>query len=256
MKHAEQETDNEIEGNVSGTAFQAGSIAFNLGSPGKSKRGRVFWSLATSAVVVAFVVASTLAMKLTAPGGPTRETPAAATGASPVEAAVVPAPVSTGALPAPATAARPGPNVQPGRQTTSAPAVVPPVTTTTTTTAKAVTVPSVSAGDDVRFSGTVPFGSYNLDLAQPRGMDGMNVWPLTPGRLHGDENYWLAEWTGDGTPGKAECDTDISQRGTRDATNLVAGSRVCGRTPGGRTFLVEVAAVDSTTITGQVTVWE
>ncbi|MDX8049657.1 hypothetical protein SK571_09730 [Lentzea sp. BCCO 10_0798] len=253
MTHADQETGNEIEGNVSGTAFQAGSIAFNLGAPDKPKRGKAFWG-ATASVVVAVAAVSTLATKLSPSGEPTRETPAAVTGANSAEAAVTTAPVSAGVLPATTTAGRPAPIVPTARQTVSAPAVVPPVITTTV--AKAATLPPVSTGDGVRFSGTVAFGSYNLDLQQPRGMDGMNVWPLTPGRLHGDENYWLVEWTGDGTPGRAECDTGISQRGTRDATNLVAGSRVCGRTPGGRTFLVDVTAVDSTTITGQVTVWE
>ena len=38
--------------------------------------------------------------------------------------------------------------------------------------------------------------------------------------------------------------------------NLVAGSRVCGSTPEGRTFRIEVAAVDPAGITGQVTVWD
>lgn len=254
MTQADQETDNEIEGNVSGTAFQAGSIAFNLGVPHKSKRGRAFWGVTASVAVVAVAGVSTMAMKLTSSGEPTGETPAAVTSAHSTEATVTPAPVSAGVPPATTTAVRPAPIVTTARQTVSAPAVVPPVVTTTA--AKAATLPSAPTGDGVRFSGTVPFGSYNLDLEQPRGMDGMNVWPLTPGRLHGDENYWLAEWASDGTPGRAECDTDLSQRGTRDATNLVAGSRVCGRTPGGRIFLVDVTAVDSTTITGQVTVWD
>ena len=108
----------------------------------------------------------------------------------------------------------------------------------------------------MRFSGTLSFGSYNLDFRQPRGMDGHNVWPLTPGRLHGDPGYWLAEWISDGVPGRAECAAHLTKEATSDAGNLVAGSRVCGSTPEGRTFRIEVAAVDPAGITGQVTVWD
>ncbi|GGM74187.1 hypothetical protein GCM10011609_07480 [Lentzea pudingi] len=253
MTHSDQETDNGIEGNVS-TAFQAGSMAITLGAPAKPVRGRAFWGATAAVSVLAVAGVSTLAMKLIAPGEPGREMPAAVTSPNSVEAAATSSPAPAVLPVTTTTAGRPAAIVTTARPTVNAPAVVPPVVTTTA--AKAATLPPVPTGDGVRFSGTVPFGSYNLDLAEPRGMDGMNVWPLTPGRLHGDENYLLAEWTGDGTPGRDECAADIARRGTRDAVNLIAGSRVCGRTPGGRTFLVEVSAVDTTTITGRVTVWE
>jgi hypothetical protein len=143
---------------------------------------------------------------------------------------------------------------RPGRQLTSSPIAATPTPTRRTTVVVATAPPP--AGSGVRFSGTLKFGSFHLDLAQPRDIPGTNVWPLTPDRLHGDDGYWLAEWISDGVPGQAECAAELGKRATRDADNLIAGSRVCGKTPGGRIFRVDVVTLDGTTITGQVTVWE
>jgi hypothetical protein len=108
----------------------------------------------------------------------------------------------------------------------------------------------------VRYSGTLTFGSYNLDLAQPRDIAAANVWQMPQNRLHGDENYQLVEWIGDSAPGQSECADDLAKRAQRDAEHVIIGSRICGRTPGGRIFRIDVAGLNDTTISGQVTVWE
>ncbi|MGW6928814.1 hypothetical protein ACWGE0_02045 [Lentzea sp. NPDC054927] len=243
--------DNGIDGDVSGTSFQARSIGGDVyvGTPVKPRSRKGLWL--TVPATAAVVTITALAWELDEPGNPTpvaTTTVATDTGTTSAPAATTGAPARSTA----AGAARPAPVNQAPRPSGGALATVTPLPTTAITIAAAP--PPAESG--VRYSGTVPFGSYNLDLPQPRDMDGMNVWPLTPGRLHGDEGYWLAEWVGDGVPGRDECAADLTQRATRDAENLIVGSRVCGKTPGGRIFLVEVVTMDSATITGQVTVWE
>jgi hypothetical protein len=252
LPHSDQST-NDIDGDVSGTSIQAGSISFNLGEPGKPPRGKAFWYLTVSgAAAVAGVVA--LALVLVWPDESAKQTPVAATITTTAENGTTAAPASS----APATstaagAARPAPVSSPPRPPVGAPITGP---STPTTTFDIAVAPPPSTGDGVRFSGTLPFGSYNLDVQQPRGVDGHNVWPLTPGRLHGDPGYWLAEWISDGVPGRADCVAHLAKEATSDAGNLVAGSRVCGSTPEGRIFRIEVVAVDPAGISGQVTVWE
>jgi hypothetical protein len=112
------------------------------------------------------------------------------------------------------------------------------------------------AGDGVRFSGTLRFASYHLDPVPPRDVPESNVWALTPTRLHGDPGYWLAEWFAEGVPGRADCLAHLATNATLDADNVVVGSRVCGKTPAGRIFRIDVTALDGSAITGQVTVWE
>lgn len=253
MKHSDQSTENGVDGDVSGTSIQAGSIEINLGAPRKLRWRKVLWYLIGPAAV-AVVASSTFALKPVAPDEPADRTPVAVTTATTAESTATPPPASP--RPAPPTAAaapRPAPI-----GTTPRPGSLNPVTTAPTTTTTAVTVVAAPppAATGVRFSDTLRFGSFNLDLAQPRDLPGTNIWPLTPGRLHGDDGYWLAEWLGDGVPGRAECAAELKNRATRDAEHLIAGSRVCGRTPGGRIFLVDVVALDSTTIIGQVTVWD
>jgi hypothetical protein len=188
------------------------------------------------------------------PGSQVQQTPAAATSAASAETATT-SPHASGA-PATTTAAgaaRPAPGGSVPRSTSAIPTTAAP-TTTTTTTAVAVAPPPAATG--VRYSGTLQFGSFHLDLAQPRDVPGTNLWRLTQQRLHGDDGYELAEWLGDGAPGQAECAADLVKRATKDAENLIAGSRVCGRSPAGRIFRIDVVAIDTTAITGDVTVWE
>lgn len=255
MNHSDQSTENEADGDNSGTVLQAGTIGGDVyvGASAPPRRRRIRWYLCIPAVAV--VAGAGVAVKLALPDEPVRETSVAATVATATESGTT----SSSASSAPATstaaaAARPAPASPTPRPPVGAPTTVPPTPTTTFDLA-AAPPPPPPAGVGVRFNGTLTFGSYNLDLLQPRRMDGYNVWPLLAGRLHGDEGYWLAEWAGDGVPGRSECDSVLTQRATRDAENLVAGSRVCGKTPESRIFLVEVVAVDGTTINGQVTVW-
>jgi hypothetical protein len=255
LTQPDQSTENDVGGDVSGTSFQAGSIGGDvyLGTPARPRWLKGLLYLAVPVVVAAGASAVALVKVLT-PDDPAEATPAAVTTVTSAETTTAPATTTRVLAPPVAGANRPAPPGSTAR--TSVGATVPVTTTTTSATAivAAAAPPPVATG--VRYSGTLSFGSYNLDLPAPRDVDGRNVWPLTPGRLHGDENYWLAEWLGDGTPGKAECAAELTSRATRDAENLAAGSRVCGSTPEGRIFRIEVVAVNSTTITGQVTVWD
>ncbi|MFS8097088.1 hypothetical protein LFM09_08085 [Lentzea alba] len=254
MKHSDQSTDNDVSGDNSGTAIQAGSIGGDVyvGTPGKlSWRKALRYSAVPTAALLA--CSAVAAVALLALDEPAPQTPAAATASASAETGTPSAPaVSTPGAPARPTtagAARPAPGGKATSSTSSRPVTVEPTTTT-------VAVAAAPPPAGVRFSGTLQFGSFHLDLAQPRDMPGTNIWPLTPGRLHGDDGYWLAEWLSDNVPGQAECADHVGQKATRDAENLIAGSRVCGQTPGGRIFLVDVVALDSSTITGQVTVWD
>ncbi|RAS70178.1 hypothetical protein C8D87_101478 [Lentzea atacamensis] len=249
MKHSDQSTDNAVDGDVQGTSIQAGSIGeVHVTAQREPRWRRPSWFLGVAAAVVS---AAVLAFVLV-PGEQAQHTPAAATTATSAPAVTASPPASG----APATtttagAARPAPGGSVPRTTNAVPTAVAP--TTTTTTAAAAPPPAATG---VRYSGTLQFGSFHLDLAQPRDVPGTNLWRLTQHRLHGDDGYELAEWLGDGAPGQAECAADLVKRATKDAENLVAGSRVCGRSPAGRIFRIDVVAIDSTAITGDVTVWE
>ncbi|GAA3625131.1 hypothetical protein GCM10022267_09130 [Lentzea roselyniae] len=250
MKHSDQSTDNAVDGDVQGTSIQAGSIGeVHVTAQREPRWRRPSWFLGVAAAVVS---AAVLAFVLV-PDEQAQHTTAAATTATSAPA-VTASPTASGA-PATTTtagAARPAPGGSVLRTTNAVPTAVAP--TTTTTTAAAVAPPPAATG--VRYSGTLQFGSFHLDLAQPRDVPGTNLWRLTQHRLHGDDGYELAEWLGDGAPGQAECAADLVKRATKDAENLVAGSRVCGRSPAGRIFRIDVVAIDSTAITGDVTVWE
>jgi hypothetical protein len=252
-----QSTGNDVEGDISGTSIQAGSIGeLHLSDPRKPRRRRDFRYLVMPAatVVGALALVALVLMELSAPNEPVKQTPAAATTAEPValpSSNPATSPLSPSA-PATAGAARPVPPGKHPRLTPSSPAAVTPAPPATSTSA--VTAP-LPAPTGVRFNGTLQFGSFHLDLAQPRNIPGTNVWSMPQNRLHGDDGYELAEWIIDGVPGAAECTTDLAKRATRDAENLIIGSRVCGRTPGGRIFRIDVIALDST-ITADVTVWD
>ncbi|GAA3464341.1 hypothetical protein ACFFSW_17745 [Saccharothrix longispora] len=253
MKQSDQPARNEVGGDV-GTSIQAGSISgdVHLHPPaGPLWRRRLLLPAVAAATAVG--TSATALVALTMSDEPARSappqavfitTPATETTGTVSHAPVVP---TVGAV-------RPMPTVPATRASGSVIVVATTTTITTTTTAFA---PSVAPPpvDAVRSSSELEFGSFNLDLSPPKRVDGRNVWTLTPGRLHGDENYWLAEWFGGGVPGQAECVAEITARGTRDAENLAAGSTVCGSTPEGRIFRIDVLAVDRVTITGQVVVW-
>ncbi|HUQ61122.1 hypothetical protein [Lentzea sp.] len=257
MKHSDQSTENDLDGDVSGTSFQAGSIEINVGAPGKRWRRKVL--LYCSAPAVAAVLGGSAAVvDLVSPGDQVVDLPAAVTSTVPAQATTTSSPGPATGAPAPrrptASAVRPTPPAAAPRANGNAPASLASPTTTTTPVSTVAAPPITTEG--ARYSGVLQFGSYHLDLPQPRDIAGTNVWPLTPGRLHGDPGYWLAEWITDGVPGRAECVARLAERSTQDAENLVQGSRVCGQTPEGRIFRIEVTALDSAGITGQVTVWE
>lgn len=256
MKHSDQSTENDLGGDVSGTAFQAGSIEINVGAPGRRWRRGIVWGLSALAVVAVAGAAVALA-GLMSPDERAVELPASVTGSITAEPSIAPEPPPTTDTPAPqrATAgtARPAPSASVVRPADDG--VVTPTRTTTTTAVSAAAGPTAPK-DDVRYSGQLRFGSLHLDLPQPRDIPGTNVWPLTPGRLHGDPGYWLAEWITDGVPGRSECKAHLAQRATQDAENLVAGSVVCGQTPEGRIFRIEVTTLDEHGIAARVQVWE
>ncbi len=256
MKHSDQSTENNLDGDVGGTSFQAGSIEINVGAPGKRWRRKVLLYLSAPAVA-AVLGGSAAVVNLVSPDDQAVELPASATSTVVVPTGTTSSPNPTTGAPVPrrptASAVRQAPPAPAPRPSGNAPATVEsPTTTTPVSTAAA---PRITT-DDARYRGLLQFGSYHLDLAQPRDIAGTNVWPLTPGRLHGDPGYWLAEWLIDGVPGRAECVARLAERSTQDAENLVQGSRVCGQTPEGRIFRIEVTVLDSSGITGEVTVWE
>jgi hypothetical protein len=251
LKKAEQSTENDISGDVHGTSLQAESIGdVYLGAPAKP---RWFTALQAALVVVIITGVTLTAAELASPTGPIRETPVAATGSTPAESGATSSPASAAsaqALPTMAGAARPAP---PGStpRTAGGTSVTAVPTTTTTAPAAAPTI----MGTGSRYTGELRFGSFHLDLATPRDVPGSNVWALTPTRLHGDPGYWLAAWHSDGVPERNECIDHLRANATLDADNVVVGSRVCGQTPEGRTFRIDVTVLDGGAITGQVTVW-
>ncbi|WP_433266620.1 hypothetical protein ACQPZF_41350 [Actinosynnema sp. CS-041913] len=125
------------------------------------------------------------------------------------------------------------------------------------TTVAVAPPPADPGGEAVRYRGSLTFGSYHLDLAQPRDIEGMNVWPTHRDVLHGDPDYQLVQWLDDALPGRADCAGYLFDHARKDADSLIVGSRVCGRTPGGRIFRIEILGFgENNRITGHVTVWE
>ncbi|MBW4715578.1 hypothetical protein [Saccharothrix obliqua] len=122
------------------------------------------------------------------------------------------------------------------------------------TTTPAVEAPT-GVAPPVRYRGTLPFGDYDLDQPQPRYAQGRNVWRVDRTTLHGDAGYELAVSSA-AAPGRAECAALARTRGESDVTGLAPGRRVCGTTPAGRVFRVDVIAVTGESTYGAVTVWE
>lgn len=125
----------------------------------------------------------------------------------------------------------------------------------------ATAVPAPAEGPErpdpaVRFAGDLPFGSFNLDYRQPRALEGRNVYRIQDARLYADDGFQLVEWPTDGAPDRAGCVAELAANGKRDATGLVPGGHVCGRTPEGRVFRIEVLDVSAEALRGRVLVWE
>jgi hypothetical protein len=154
-----------------------------------------------------------------------------------------------------------GPPPATGGPTTSAnaPATTPrpPGGTPVTTNTAVPRVEAPARQDDhaVRFQGELAFGDFNLDYQQPRNLPEHNVYRIQESRLYADDPILLVEWPSDSIPGYADCAAKVSADGKSDATGLVAHSGVCGRTPEGRVFRIEVLDVSPNVIRAQVTVW-
>ncbi|MEU3645997.1 hypothetical protein AB0E59_21615 [Lentzea sp. NPDC034063] len=222
-----------------------------LGEPARPRWLKAVQYLAVPAVAVVAGATLTVVQLVSRPQ-PITETPVA-------EASSVPAETGTTSPPAPAAGAQTpatmaGANRPVPSGSTPRTAGGTSVTAAPTTTSKAAVAAPLSTG--VRFSGELRFGSFHLDPATPRDVPESNVWALTPTRLHGDPGYWLAEWHSDGVPGHQECVAHLAKNATLDADNVVMGSRVCGKSPEGRIFRIDVTVLDGSAITGQVTVWE
>ncbi|MDX8142183.1 hypothetical protein SK854_08680 [Lentzea sp. BCCO 10_0061] len=254
MKHSDQSAENDISGDVHGTSLQATSMGdVYLGEPARPRWLKAVQYLAVPAVAI--VAGATLtAVQLVSPNDPITETPLAGASSVPAETTTASASSSAAGARTPATMVGANRPVPPG----STPRTVSGTSITATHTPKtkvtSAAAPITQSG--VRYSGELRFGSFHLDPAIPRDVPESNVWALTPTRLHGDPGYWLAEWHSDGVPGQQECVTHLEKNSTLDADNVVVGSRVCGKTPEGRIFRIDVTVLDGSAITGQVTVWE
>jgi hypothetical protein len=106
----------------------------------------------------------------------------------------------------------------------------------------------------VQLDEEVIFGSWNLDSVPLRKVDSEKVQALAGKMLYVTGKHVLAEWPGSSAPGKDECGTLVSEKGFNQVDNLVKGSIVCGRTPEGRIFRLDVLASGSE-IRTHATVW-
>ncbi|MEV8441539.1 hypothetical protein AB0425_29510 [Actinosynnema sp. NPDC051121] len=127
---------------------------------------------------------------------------------------------------------------------------------TTNTAVPRAETPARQGDHAVRFQGELAFGDFDLDYQQPRNLPEHNVYRIQESRLYADDPILLVEWPSDSIPGYADCAAKVSADGKSDATGLVAHSEVCGRTPDGRVFRIEVLDVSLNVIRAQVTVWE
>lgn len=254
LKHSDQSAENDISGDVHGTSLQATSMGdVYVGEPARPRWLKAVQYLAAPAVAV--VAGATLtAVQLVSPNDPITETPLAEAGSVPAETTTTSSSSSAADARTPATMAGANRPVPPGSTPRTASGTSITATRAPKTKVTSAAPPITQSG--VRYSGELRFGSFHLDPATPRDVPESNVWALTPTRLHGDPGYWLAEWHSDGVPGQQECVAHLEKNSTLDADNVVVGSRVCGKTPEGRIFRVDVTVLDGSAITGQVTVWE
>ncbi|SDC86042.1 hypothetical protein [Actinokineospora iranica] len=128
----------------------------------------------------------------------------------------------------------------------AAAATTPPTTTTSAKTTE----------PGVRFSGELVWGKFSLDFTEPRPLNNAQISGLSGNNLYSDGGGSVVEWKTDSTPTKDECARVAKANGSNQANGLVKGSRVCGLTPEGRVFRIDVEAVGSGGIVSQVTVWE
>jgi hypothetical protein len=68
-------------------------------------------------------------------------------------------------------------------------------------------------------------------------------------------NSTLAIWETDFVPSEKQCASRGATDGSDQATNLVAGNRVCGKTGEGRIFRIEILGIGSNGIQSKTTVW-
>lgn len=106
----------------------------------------------------------------------------------------------------------------------------------------------------VQLDEEVIFGEWNLDSVPPRRVESEKIKALAGEMLYVTGKHVLADWPGSVPPGKEECATRVSEDGSNQAGDLVKGSIVCGRTPEGRTFRLEVLGAGSE-IRVHATVW-
>jgi len=106
----------------------------------------------------------------------------------------------------------------------------------------------------VQLDEEVIFGQWNLDSVPPRKVESEKIQALAGEMLYVRGTHVLAEWSGSGSPDKEQCAARVSENGSNQVGHLVKGSIVCGRTPEGRVFRLDVLASGSE-IRVHATVW-
>jgi hypothetical protein len=129
-------------------------------------------------------------------------------------------------------------------------------TTSGTSTAQAVqlTTQAKPLPAGVQLDEEVIFGEWNLDSVPPRKVASEKIQALAGKMLYVTGKHVLAEWSGSGSPDKEQCAARVSENGFNQVDDLVKGSIVCGRTPEGRIFRLDVLASGSE-IRVHATVW-
>ncbi|MEV7093795.1 hypothetical protein AB0M80_13260 [Amycolatopsis sp. NPDC051045] len=119
---------------------------------------------------------------------------------------------------------------------------------------------TAAAAATVYFQGHLEFGRFNLDLNPPKRTGDTYIVGGTGGVF---ESYHdagkLAAWTSSGTPDRTGCTSAVDERGAEYLSGIEKGTHVCGRTPEGRVFRIDVTGVSDRIdggVTGDVTVWD
>lgn len=134
------------------------------------------------------------------------------------------------------------------------------------TTVVLVNRPSPAAGtsgasDQVRWHGSLVFGSFDLDQQPPIAGVGYDLAGRYGPLLIVDNHAAGAGWSTPGTPGRQQCIEDISAGGIdglqEPITPLASvADAFCLRTSQGRTAFIRVTAATDSTLTVDATVWE
>ncbi|WP_146174132.1 hypothetical protein [Saccharothrix carnea] len=106
----------------------------------------------------------------------------------------------------------------------------------------------------VQLDEEVIFGEWNLDSVPPRKVSSEKIQALAGEMLYVTGKHVLAEWPGSTPPDKEQCAAQVSESGFNQVDDLVKGAIVCGRTPEGRIFRLDVLASGSE-IRVHATVW-